>query len=97
MLEYYPNLIEEAIEFKVESRRILASRKGLIYAVSAQDESMEHLNETYRIIKESENDMAYCCRENQTLQQRKEEKSRQLVTPFVDGPELSSTLARGKR
>jgi hypothetical protein len=42
MMEYYPSLIEAAIEFKIYSREIIAKYKGESYVPSAEDQTVDH-------------------------------------------------------
>ena len=53
MLDYYPKLVEEAISFKIESRRILALRNGMVKESSSEDEKMGEVDQKYRIIKDT--------------------------------------------
>ena len=44
MLDYYPSLVEAAIEFKLYSRKIIAENKATTYLPTAEDESIIHSN-----------------------------------------------------
>jgi hypothetical protein len=44
MLDYYPSLVEAAIEFKLYSRKIIAENKGQTYVPSSEDETIIHSN-----------------------------------------------------
>lgn len=44
MLDYYPSLVEAAIEFKLYSRKIIAENKGTAYIPAPEDEAIIHSN-----------------------------------------------------
>jgi len=44
MLDYYPSLVEAAIEFKLYSKKIIAENKGQTFVPSPEDESIQHSN-----------------------------------------------------
>ena len=44
MLDYYPSLVEAAIEFKLYSRKIIAENKGTNFVSSSEDETIIHSN-----------------------------------------------------
>lgn len=50
MLDYYPLLIESAIDFKIESRKILAKHNGVAPEINENVETC-HLARGYRITK----------------------------------------------
>ena len=81
MLDYYPLLIECAIDFKIESRKILAAHTGkhkylnltMNFSIGAElviNESVETCRVAlgYRIVKHENN--FYCLKSGQTLEDR---------------------------
>ena len=51
MIEYYPSLIEAAIEFKVESRKIVAKSRHERYVQKKDHEIIAH-SKLYRLMKD---------------------------------------------
>ena len=77
MLEYYPSLVEAAIEFKVHSRKLLAEKDGkylfnLIsitgksFSALPEHETCDYLEEEFKLIKDEETGYVYCCRHDQS-------------------------------
>lgn len=42
MIEYYPSLVEAAIEFKIYSRKIIAKFKGESFEMLPEFETIDH-------------------------------------------------------
>ena len=61
MLEYYPSFIEAAIEFKVESRKLLAKSRNEKYQFKKEHEVVSH-SKLYRLMKDKHSGYVYCCR-----------------------------------
>ena len=74
MLDCYPNLIESVIEFKVEKRKVLYEKKGQPYVVHPEDEQVDFSTKEYRLIKDPKTEYVYCCKHNQSMQERIKQK-----------------------
>ena len=74
MREYYPSLIEEAIQFKVECRRHLAEMQGREFKPSLKDKEIKFTLKGHKLVLDPDSDFVFCCRLNQTLEDRIYEK-----------------------
>ena len=81
MLEYYPTLIEEAIEFKVHSRKMISKYKKKKYRPH-KSHSICEISSKYRL--EEFNNFVYCLEQGQTVQERIAQKELQLRKPNFD-------------
>ena len=52
MIEYYPTLVEAVIEFKKESRQMIATYNKQDYVVLPEHERVEPLQKDYELKKE---------------------------------------------
>lgn len=59
MLDYYPSLVEAAIEFKLYSKKIIAENKGQTFVPTPEDESIVHSNQ-FRLQKCPVDKFIYC-------------------------------------
>jgi HPt (histidine-containing phosphotransfer) domain-containing protein len=66
MIEYYPSLVESAIEFKTHHRKLIAQNNGEGYDPTPEHETTDH-SKQFRLIKDQQTAYVYCCRLNQTL------------------------------
>ena len=84
MIEYYPSLVEAAIEFKIYSRKIIAKFKGKFSVCSLiflgenfemlpEFETIDH-SDQFRLEKCPQTDYIYCLKPGQTIAQRIAEK-----------------------
>ena len=78
MLDYYPLLIECAIDFKIESRKILAARSGQEPEITEDVETCT-VAEGYTIVKH--NNKFFCLKEGQSLEERIREKRSVSLKP----------------
>ena len=62
MLEFYPNLIEAAIEFKIECAHLIAEKKELLLPEPFDLESVDFVHSTFKLLKDPETDYVFCCR-----------------------------------
>jgi HPt (histidine-containing phosphotransfer) domain-containing protein len=67
MMEYYPSLVEAAIEFRIYHRKLIAKSNGERYTVIPDHERCDHSSQ-FRLLKDQSSGYTYCCRHNQTIQ-----------------------------
>lgn len=82
MMEYYPSLVEAAIEFRVYHRKLIALNNGERYDVTPEHQTCVH-SKKFRLIKDQSTNYIYCCKLDQTLDERKDEKRDQLQKPQI--------------
>ena len=70
MKSYYPTLVEACVEFKVQSRILIASNLNAKYIPDQSDFQVEVSNQ-YRLIKDQDTGYVYCCKQDQSLKRRK--------------------------
>ena len=59
MIEYYPSLVEAAIEFKLYSRKIIHKFKGEVYKPLPEHETIDY-SKDFKLEKCPETDYIYC-------------------------------------
>jgi len=64
MLEYYPTLIESAIEFKIEYNRVMAQHKREEFKDQFDDKLVELVSDQFELKKDNETDYIFCCKIN---------------------------------
>ena len=72
MTQYYPGIIEAAIEFKMACRKLLIAKgkNKLLKSLIADDiETINHTKQ-FRLEKHPETKFIYCCLVGQTLRER---------------------------
>ena len=84
MVNHYPNLVEAAIEFRLYSRKVLAERSEppSTYIPLPEHETVDFPQSHYRLEKDESTGYIYCCRKDQTLHQRVQQKRSQPRSPF---------------
>ena len=60
MMEYYPSLVEACIEFKIESRRVIALSREEDYTIEKDHEKCD-ISSLYRLVKDKTSGYIYCC------------------------------------
>lgn len=80
MLEYYPTLLEAAVTYRVYSRKVLAEYNKTEYFLEPEHETIPIAN-NYKIVKEESSQNYYALYKDQTIQDRKLQKSNQIIKP----------------
>ena len=59
--QYYPCLVEAAIDYSVYHRKLLADLNNSVYNVKAKHEVVPH-SSSFRLLKDQQTQKIYCCR-----------------------------------
>ena len=88
MWEYYPSLVEAAIEFSVYHRQVLASYYKTTFVVCSEHERAPH-SKQFRLEKDHITGYVYCCKIGQSIEERKKQKAK-----LPEKPNLSPVGAK---
>lgn len=69
MMEYYPTLIEAAVEFRIHSRILLAQREGKSYEIQPEHETVP-MAKGYFIQKDPRTGQYYALKGGENISQR---------------------------
>ncbi|CDW76464.1 hpt domain containing protein [Stylonychia lemnae] len=78
MVAFYPLIIETAVEFKIEYKKLLAEKNQTPLVLTPEDEQVI-VAPGYRLIKY--NDKLYCVHQDQSVQEREKQHKEQMRKP----------------
>ena len=83
MKRYYPNLVEACIEFKIHSKTLIAKHSKKKYVPNQADQSCAH-SSLFKLAKDPDTGFIYCLKLDQSIAERKQEKSLMQQKPNFD-------------
>ena len=67
MIDYYPTLVEAVIEFKQESRKLIAGKRNNDYHVEPDHQTIELLQRDYHLEKDPQTNYIWCLKIGQSI------------------------------